>query len=225
MRTRFGSYTLDTDTRQILRDAREIHVSPKAFDVLAALLARRPAVVTKEELFKSIWPNTYVSEANLNVVVGEVRRALEDEARAPRFIRTAHGVGYAFCGEATDLDAVTAGPRAASQAARHWLESKAGRYPLEAGERTIGRDPACDVWLDDPSVSRRHARIDVPAGSGPVTMRDLGSTNGTFVGRTRIDAPTPLSDGNRVKIGSVELTFREGADRLAPTRRVRRASR
>ena len=224
VRTRFGPYTLNSDTRQLLRGSQEIHLSPKAFELLSTLLARRPAVLTKEELFRLIWPGTFVSEANLNVLVGEVRRALDDEPRAPRFIRTAHGVGYAFCGEATDLDAAR-DPAPPAPPARYWLEGKDRTYPLEAGERTVGRDPACDIWLNDPSVSRRHARIAVPEGPGPATLNDLASTNGTFIGRRQIDAPTALADGARVTFGSVELTFCEGADRLAPTRRVRRNPR
>lgn len=220
VRTRFGPYTLNGDTRQLLRGSQEIHLSPKAFDLLSRLLARRPAVLTKEELFRLIWPGTFVSEANLNVLVGEVRRALDDGPRAPRFIRTAHGIGYAFCGEATELDAARDSAPPAPPAG-YWLEGKDRTYPLEAGERTVGRDPACDVWLNDPSVSRRHARIAVPKGPGAATLDDLASTNGTFVGRRQIDAPTALADGVRVTFGSVELTFREGAECLAPTRRVR----
>lgn len=222
MRTRFGPFTLDSETRQLFRDAEEVHVSPKAFELLSVLLARRPAVVSKQELFKRIWPDTFVSDANLNVLVGEVRRAIRDESRSPRFIRTAHGVGYAFCGEATDLD--PAGSARPSRATRFWLEAKDRIYPLDAGEHSIGRDPRSAIWLNDSSVSRHHARIQIADGATAV-LDDLGSTNGTFVGRHRIDAPTPLGDGDRIKIGSVELRFREGAERLADTRRVRRSAR
>jgi DNA-binding winged helix-turn-helix (wHTH) protein len=220
VRTRFGQFTLDSGTRQLLREEEEVHISPKAFDLMCALLARRPGVVTKQQLFALIWPDTFVTEANLNVVVGEVRRAIADDARAPRFIRTVHGVGYAFSGEATDLEAGEA--LRPAQTARYWLESKERTYPLDVGDHTIGRDPVCDVWLNDASVSRHHARIRVAAGAGPAVLEDLASTNGTFVGRRKIKAPTALSGGDRVKIGSIELTFREAAGRLAATRRVRR---
>lgn len=220
MRTRFGPFTLDSETRQLFRGGEEIHVSPKAFELLFTLIARRPGVVTKQELFARIWPNTFVAEANLNVVVGEVRHAIGDEARAPRFIRTAHGVGYAFCADATDLETPeSSGP---AQATRFWLEAKDRTYPLEVGDHTIGRDPRCSIWLNDSSVSRRHARIRIPGASGTATLDDLDSTNGTFVGRHRVETPTALADGNRIKVGSVELRFREGAEGLAATRRVRR---
>lgn len=223
MRTRFGQFTLDSDTRQLFRDGKEIHVSPKAFELLCTLIARRPGVVAKQEIFGRIWPNTFVAEANLNVLVGELRRALADDARAPRWIRTAHGIGFAFCADATEVE--SAEPSRAAQATRFWLEAKDRTYPLDVGDHTIGRDPRSGVWLNDSSVSRRHARIRITGDPGTAMLEDLDSTNGTFVGRHRIRTPTALADGHRIKVGSVELTFREGAERLAATRRVRRGAR
>ena len=70
----------------------------------------------------------------------------------------------------------------------------------------IGRDPGAPIFLDDPSVSRRHARILVTEEGA--TLEDLGSKNGSFVGDARIEAPVPLEDGARVRIGTVALTFR-----------------
>ena len=223
MRIRFAEFALDSDTRQLFREDEDVHISPKAFELLCMLLARRPGVVTKQELFGHIWPNTFVAEANLNVLVGELRRALDDEARAPRFIRTAHGVGYAFCGDAADVP--TADASRSAPGTRFWLETKDRTYSLDVGDHTIGRDPRCDVWLNDASVSRRHARIQIAGGAGTATLDDLESTNGTFVGRRRITQPTALADGTRIKVGSVELSFHEGAERLAATRRVRRGMR
>jgi DNA-binding winged helix-turn-helix (wHTH) protein len=205
-----------------LRDGTEVHVSPKAFDLLSALVASRPGVLTKQELFARIWPGTFVAEANLNVLVGEVRRAVADEPRAPRFIRTVHGVGYAFCGEAREVEG--AGTRT-GRAARYWLEASDRTFPLDPGEHTIGRDPRCGIWLNDPSVSRRHARLRITEDPAAAVLEDLGSTNGTFIGRRRIAGPTSIADGDSIKTGSVELRFRAGSDRLAATRRVRRGTR
>src|SRR5215813_4135451 len=111
MRTRFQKFTVDSNTRLLLRDGSEIHLSTKAFDLLCALLARRPNVVSKEELLGQIWPDRYVAEANLNVLVGEVRRALGDNAQISQFIRTVHGVGYAFCGSVHDIEQVSPAER------------------------------------------------------------------------------------------------------------------
>src|SRR5262245_14089792 len=104
MRTRFMHFIVDSDTRQLLVNGTDVHLSPKAFDLLCLLLARRPNVVGKEELLRQVWPESYVAEANLNVLIGEVRRAIADDAKTPRFIRTIHGVGYAFCATATDIE-------------------------------------------------------------------------------------------------------------------------
>jgi DNA-binding winged helix-turn-helix (wHTH) protein len=222
VKTRFGEFTLDSDARQLLREGREIHLSPKAFDLLCLLVGARPAVLTKQDLFARIWPDTFVVDANLNVLVGELRRALGDSAQAPRLIRTVHGVGYSFCGEATDVDAKT--QPGASAASRFWLEAEHRTYVLGEGDHTIGRDPRCTIRLDESSVSRRHARIRV-AGTGTAVLTDLESTNGTFVGGRRVKTDRQLRDGDTVTIGSVPFRFREGAEGLPVTRRVHREKR
>ena len=75
--------------------------SPKAFELLGTLVMDRPKVLSKEVLQQRLWPETFVAEANLSNLVAEIREALGDRARTPLFIRTAHGFGYAFCGDAT----------------------------------------------------------------------------------------------------------------------------
>ena len=107
MRARFAQFAIDSETRQLLSQGREIHLSPKAFDLLCTLIEMRPKVVDKADLRARIWPNTFVVEANLNILIGEIRRALGDHVQDSRFIRTVYGVGYAFCGDArllTDED-------------------------------------------------------------------------------------------------------------------------
>src|SRR5262245_46446234 len=113
----FGEFVVDLAARQLRRGGREVHLGPKAFDVLVVLITRRPAVVRKSELLKQVWPGTFVSEASLNVIVTDIRRALGDDPKAPAYIRTAHGVGYAFSGEATDIG----GPGSAPPFSRCWL--------------------------------------------------------------------------------------------------------
>jgi hypothetical protein len=82
---------------------------------------------------------------------------------------------------------------------------RAGEAFERIGERTlIGRSPDCDIFLDDVTVSRRHAEIVV--GETGVQIRDLGSLNGTFVNRRRIDE-SPLEDDDEVQIGKYRLTF------------------
>jgi DNA-binding winged helix-turn-helix (wHTH) protein len=222
MRSHFGPFVLDHAARQLLREGREVHLSRKAFDLLRTLLERRPGVVRKDEILEAVWPNTFVTDANVMVVIGELRRALGDDANQPRYIRTAHGVGYAFCGEA-EQEAPPA-PRAPSARGPSvaWLVSGQRTFPLEVGEHVIGRDPHCTVWLDDAGVSRRHARLRVTAEDVSAVLEDLRSTNGTFVRGHRITEHVALSDGDVIEIGPVELEFRAGRDPSAATRRVRR---
>jgi DNA-binding winged helix-turn-helix (wHTH) protein len=207
VRTRFADFTLDSATRQLLHRGRgEIHLSTKAFDLLAALIEQRPKVLEKNDLHRRIWPDTHVVDANLNVLIAEIRRALEDSRSHARFIRTVHAVGYAFCGEAVELTDRPA-PRT-STPVRFWVVWNERVIVLEDGDNTVGRDPECAVWLDASGVSRRHACIRTVRGDDAVLLEDLGSKNGTLVQNSPITGRVRLTDGAVIQIGSVELTLR-----------------
>ena len=96
-------------------------------------------------------------------------------------------------------------------AKRPWLEVDGDRYPLLSAITVLGRDNTADVILDDPGISRRHTEIRVTS-DGPhlvASIRDLGSTNGTFVNGERITSQR-LADGDRVNVGRTALTYRGG---------------
>jgi DNA-binding winged helix-turn-helix (wHTH) protein len=215
VRVRFADFTLDSATRQLLHRSRgEIRLSPKAFDLLAALIEHRPAVVDKADLHRRIWPDTYVVDANLNVLIAEIRRALEDSRRDAAFIRTVHAIGYAFSGEAVDLT-----DRAAHRTAtpvRFWLLWNERVIVLEEGDNTVGRDPQCTVWVDASGVSRRHARIRTVGGEDTVVLQDLGSKNGTLVENSPITGEVRLTDGAVIQIGPVTLTLRIWSEGKSP---------
>jgi Tol biopolymer transport system component/DNA-binding winged helix-turn-helix (wHTH) protein len=99
MQVSFGDFVLDRATRQLLHRRTERHLEPKAFELLELLLDRRPQAVGKEEIHERLWPNTFVSESSVTGLVGQIRQALGDDSRQPRFVRTVHGFGYAFVGE------------------------------------------------------------------------------------------------------------------------------
>ncbi len=86
---------------------------------------------------------------------------------------------------------------------------------LDDGEYILGRSPSCDIVIDDMLASRVHAKISVSQGA--VILRDIGSSNGVYVNSTRIDMPTPLRDGDRILIGTKEISV--FAVRVAMTRR------
>jgi DNA-binding winged helix-turn-helix (wHTH) protein len=202
---RFGPFTLDLDTRQLTQAGREIHLAPKAFELLTILALDRPKVLSKAVLQKRLWPETFVEEANLSNLVAEIRDALGDRARAPLFVRTAHGIGYAFCGDATTLPERPAPHDTRAGRPSCWLEWDRRRFPLSTGEHVVGRDADADVRLDASTVSRRHARLVVTA-EGTV-LEDFGSKNGTFRGGERVSAPIRLADGDAIYFGSLLVTF------------------
>ena len=206
MKIHFSTFTLDSDTRQLTRDGRAIHLTPKAFELLETLASARPKVLSKAVLQESLWPETFVAEANLSNLVAEVREALDDRARSPRFIRTAHGFGYAFCGTAT---VSTDSHEKADGQPICWLEWGNRRFPLFIGEHVIGRDSDLEVTLDATTVSRRHARLVVT--SDRAMIEDCGSKNGTFRGGERVTSPVLLANGDTIHIGSLLITFHSRA--------------
>ena len=202
MELHFGAFTLDTLTRQLCRGTDEIRISPKAFALLLQLVERRPEALTKAALQESLWPDTFVVEANLSNLVAEIRAALEDDVRQPRFIRTVHGFGYAFCGTVGG-DPAAEDPRGVAPCV---LVCSGRLYPLAEGENVLGREGDGATWFDSTSVSRRHARIVVK--DGKALLEDLASKNGTFLGDVRVRAPVPLEDGAEIRLGSLRVTFR-----------------
>jgi DNA-binding winged helix-turn-helix (wHTH) protein len=220
VKLRFGAFVLDSDRRQLLAGEREIHLSVKAFDLLCALLEHRPNVVPKADLQARLWPDTHVVDANLAVLIGEIRRALSDSAVEPRLVRTVHRIGYAFSGAATDAGADRRS--SADAPSRFWLALDSRNVVIPEGETVIGRDPRCDVWLDSDGVSRRHARLRLEPGSDQVTLEDLGSTNGTSVGRARLTGLRALKDGDVISLGSATVTFRVWSESESQkTKRIR----
>jgi DNA-binding winged helix-turn-helix (wHTH) protein len=198
---RFGGHRLEIGARQLFRGNTEIHLSPKAFDLLQALIEHRTRALSKTELHDRLWPGTFVTEANLASLIAELRRALEDPPRAPKFVRTVHRFGYAFCGQ---LDGEDAPQAPASQTS--WIVWRGEEIPLRIGENIIGRDPGAAVRIDFPSVSRRHARLEVLPDA--VTVEDLGSKNGTLVRQARINGKTRLEDLDELQVGSARMTVR-----------------
>jgi predicted ATPase len=92
---RFGPYCLDP-SQGLRRGKNEVRLTPKALAVLRVLAARPGQVITKDELFRLAWPDTIVSDAALASCIQELRRALRDDARQPRYIETMHRRGYRF---------------------------------------------------------------------------------------------------------------------------------
>jgi DNA-binding winged helix-turn-helix (wHTH) protein len=209
MRVHFGDFLLDSDTRELLRGGEAVHLPPKAFALLELLVRSRPRALAKGEIRRRVWPETHAGDANLNVLVGELRQALGEDAKEPRFVRTVFGFGYAFAGEAREEGGGEGG--AASALPRVLWERRI--IPLLDGENVIGRDEGVTVRIDAPGVSRKHARILVTHGQA--VLEDLGSKNGTYVNDQPIDVPTPLPDGAVFRLGRLVLLYRSGPEKGA----------
>ena len=211
MSVSFGVCEFDSLRHELRVHGRPVPLSPRAFQLLALLLDRRPEVIAKSELLDQLWPGTFVSDASLHNLVTEVRAAIGDTPQSSRLIRTVPRCGYGFIGEVEES-------RAGAQPARDdhrlgrgrlrpHLVSKRREWSLSEGTNVIGRDPDCAVMIDAPKVSRRHARI-VVTGS-EATIEDLGSKNGTYVNGRRVKAIMRLDDGSRMRIGPVVVIYRD----------------
>lgn len=202
---RFGRFVLDEAQRKLTRDGVEVHLTPKAFDLLLVLVTEAPRVLSKDELHARVWSGTFVSDATVVGVVKELRRVLDDRGELASSIRTVNRVGYAFA-RSVEGDQ-RPGP------VWQWVVVSGRHVSLKPGENTIGRDPASTVWLDSVGVSRHHARI-VVTGSD-ATIEDLRSKNGTNVVGKPVAAKTNLMDGDVVQIGPVSLIYRCSAAGLS----------
>lgn len=201
MRISFGDVVLDSGTRQMWRAGQPVHISNKAFDLLTLLVSRRPDAVTKADIHRHLWQDTFVSETNLPTLIAEIREAIGDDARQMRYIRTIHRFGYAFQSLESGAPVVNQAPAAAA-----WLVGAASRVALVEGENLLGRESDDVVPLESPTISRRHARIVVRGDRA--TVEDLGSKNGTYVNGVRVSAATAVGDGDVVRVGDLVYTFR-----------------
>jgi DNA-binding winged helix-turn-helix (wHTH) protein len=202
MLVRFGKFTLNTESRQLRHGDVERHLSPKAFELLSALIECRPAALSKAQLHERLWPSTFVSDATLTSLMAELRSALGEKPRRSRFLRTVHRFGYAFKGTATEVQSRPT----PHDRPRCWIIWESGQVALDEGEHLLGRDRDVAVWLESPTVSRHHARIRTKGQIA--TIEDLESKNGTFLRGERLAAPSPLTDGDELRLGSVPLKFR-----------------
>jgi DNA-binding winged helix-turn-helix (wHTH) protein len=201
MRFTFSDCVIDFDGREVLREGKALALPPKAFQLLAMLIQTRPKAVSKARIHEELWPDTFVSDANLANLVAQLRSVLGDNARNPRIIRTVQRFGYAFAAPVEEVPSAVAEKRAVFKII--WGDRE---ITLREGENILGREQDAAAWVDVHSVSRRHARILV---SGDVaTLEDLGSKNGTFLKGATVTAPQCLRDGDRFRIGTVEMTVR-----------------
>jgi DNA-binding winged helix-turn-helix (wHTH) protein len=196
---------VDIGTRLVRRDGVDVHLAPKAFELLLMLVKNQPNAVSHEQLHEALWPGVHVSETSLAALITQLRKALGDTSGDGRMIRTLHRVGYAFKGDAT-----VTGPTSVGDAPVCRLIWRSETFDLPAGASVIGRDRGCAVQIDAESISRQHARVIVTGGD--VSLEDLGSKNGTWVAGERINGSVMLTDGLSFRVGSENVRIEIGID-------------
>jgi DNA-binding winged helix-turn-helix (wHTH) protein len=197
---KFGPFTFDIDSRTLARGTAAIPLTPRAFDLLALLVRERPRAMAKEDLLRALWPDAFVTDGSLSQLVTELRQALGDSAREPRYVRTVFRYGYAFAADAREET-----PAATSTASPYFVLWRGQEIPLLHGENVIGRDPEARVRLASTMASRRHARIVIEPDRA--VLVDLGSRNGTYLGDRRITEESVLRDGDQIVIGDDVIVF------------------
>ena len=147
MVVRFGPFVLDSEQRRLIGRHGDLHLTPKAFDLLQLLIDQAPRVIRKTEIHAQLWPRTFVSDSALVALVKEIRRVLSDSDVGSGMVRTAHRVGYAFGGDLSN-----------------GKDSWQGGSPDQAAVAEP-RDATLTILLELDGGTRCHARIRFAHGS------------------------------------------------------------
>jgi hypothetical protein len=181
-----------------------VSLSPKAFDLLVVLARHHEKAFSKAELHQILWPDTFVSDGSLTILIAEIRDVLNDDAEQPQFIRTVRRFGYGFCAPVSTQDV---SPLPSLSGGGGWVIWGNRSIAIGRAECVLGRSRDADIRFDVPGVSRRHARIVVDGEH--VALEDLGSQNGTYLRGERIAGRATLTDGDEVRLGPVSIVFRQ----------------
>jgi len=101
---RFDDFLVDPETFMLCRNGDEVHLEPIVLKLLIYLIANRDRLVTRQELMDTVWGDTVISESALSKAVARLRKALEDDSAAPRYLQTVHSQGYRFIAEVEESE-------------------------------------------------------------------------------------------------------------------------
>jgi DNA-binding winged helix-turn-helix (wHTH) protein len=196
---RFGPFRLLPDQRRLERDSATVAMTPKAFDLLVALVRHRSRALSKDELLQLVWSGAAVEEGNLAQQVLLLRRAL---AEAGDCVATIPRHGYHFVAPVVEENDASRQPIDSP----HCLTWNDHEVPLREGITLIGRAEDADLRIPLPSVSRHHARIVVKGFEA--TFEDLGSRHGSWRGTRRLHGIVPLAQGDEIRLGNAVVEYR-----------------
>jgi DNA-binding winged helix-turn-helix (wHTH) protein len=192
-----GPWRVDPAACELQNGDTVVRLRPKIMDLLAAFARNPGEVLSKSCLLDLVWSDVTVGDASLTVAVGELRDALGDNPEEPDYIETIPRRGYRLIAPVSHPGV----GKTRREGSRFWLSGAGLEIVLREGENILGRSPDAQVRIDSPKVSRNHAKITVDGDTA--TVEDLGSKNGTFIGDTRVDGPTPLGHGDQLRLGQL----------------------
>jgi len=221
-------WLVEPELNRISNRETSIHLEPKAMEVLLCLAESAGVVVPRQILVDRVWATEFITDSTLTHAVADLRRALADDARAPRYIETIPKRGYRMVAEvvadgspdpAGDQPSlrrqplavvvgtsVRLGSRDLLELGDHFLFLGDHEIPLLGRMLVFGRDQEADIQILVPEASRNHARLEIEPDE--VTIEDLGSKNGTLVNDERIEGRCRLSSGDTIGIGPTKMVYR-----------------
>lgn len=204
---RFGGFELDVAAYALRRADQRIKLEKIPMEVLVLLVRKAGRLVNRGEIQAALWgSDVFVDQdAAINTAIRKIRRALADAAENPRFVETVVGKGYRFIAPLETHDTDVSSNRVAPRRPNYLVTRGKRQFVLDRGENLLGRDPEATVYIDHPSVSRRHARISIQ--STRAVLEDLQSRNGTFLDGRQIERPTEVPHGAIIGLGPITLTF------------------
>lgn len=170
LRLQFAQFELDEADARLLRAGQPVALAPKAFAVLCALLRRRGQLMTKSALIDAVWGHQFISESVLKTTISELRAALNDDAKQPRFIETASRRGYRFIAPTQRVGQRSAAEPPTPTPAAEVVADGVGASQIIGRQDAIAR--LRQAWAMAGAASRRIVWVVGEAGIGKTTLID-----------------------------------------------------
>jgi DNA-binding winged helix-turn-helix (wHTH) protein len=217
---RFADFELDLAAYALRHRGESVKLEKIPMELLILMVEHAGTLIERSEIKSRLWgAEVFVEhDAAINTAIRKIRHALGDDAARPHFVETVVGKGYKFI---APLESVTGRLQLGEPAvedraqplarqprrpfARYSITVGKQEFILNSGETLLGRDPAAGVYVEHPSVSRRHARISIEADQA--ILQDSGSRNGTFLNGRRVDGLAKIHHNDIIALGPITLVF------------------